>query len=119
MMMMLRKFDYVYRDENEAKYIASVSQVEIDPTYDFTVCVKNKVYTCIVDKLRSFEWKIHIVCVSESDISRRKNDLAELSSLDDVYWNADSINAELHDYNISSAIAQGIAEIYRRFKGSL
>ena len=117
--MMLRKFDYVYRDENEEKYIASVSQADIDPAYDFTVCVKNKTYTCIVDRLRSFEWRIHIVCVSESDISRRKNYLAELSSLDDVYWNADSIHAELQDYNISSAIAQGLAEIYRRVKGSL
>lgn len=116
MNMLLRKFDYVYKDENEKKHIACVSHATIEPTYDFTVEVGKSVYLCIVDHLMSDEWKINIVCVS--DEKDRQNYFAELSRLDDVFWNAESICQELHNYGVSKAIAQGLADIYHRFNGS-
>lgn len=64
----------------------------------------------------SNEWRINIVCVDDEE--NRQNYFSELSRLDDVFWNAERICQGLHDYGISRAIAQGLADIYYRFNGS-
>lgn len=114
--MLLRRFDYVYKDENEKKHIACVSRAAIESTYDFTVEVGKNVYLCIVDHLMSDEWKINIICTGDEE--NGQNYFSELGRLDDVFWNTEHIFQELHDYGISRAIAQGLADIYFRFNGS-
>ena len=114
--MNLRKFDYVYKDENDIKHIACVSHANIEPTYDFVIEIEHQIYTCIVDKLMSNEWRIEFFC--GSDTSSDRTHIAELATLDDVFWNAESICHEINNYSVSRAIAQGLADIYHRFKGS-
>lgn len=114
--MNLRKFDYVYKDQNDMKHIACITHATIEPTYDFVIELNHKVYACIVDKLMSNEWRIEFFC--GSDTSNDRTHIAELATLDDVFWNTESICREINDYATSRAIAQGIADIYHRFKGS-
>ena len=49
---------------------------------------------------------------------RSDNYFAELSTLDDVFWNADSIADVINDYSVASAIAQALADIDPRFLGN-
>lgn len=114
--MNLRKFDYVYKDEDDRKHIACVSHANIEPTYNLVIEVNNQIYTCIVDKEINGEWRIAFFCGSEYVTENLY--IAELATLDDVFWNAESICHEISNYSLSSAIAQGLADVYNRFKGS-
>lgn len=111
-MKKINNFEYVYLDEDENRYISSAKCIEIFPTFEFVVNVDNVHYTCVVDHAMSKEWKIVFFCSSQ------KTYCSELSNLDDVFWNTESIYTELRNYRISNAIAQAISDIYTRFKGS-
>ncbi len=101
-------FDYVYKDEDGQKRIAAINDIRINPSYDFTLNIDGKNYVCMVDKILGEEWSIDIICCRSTMKYQ-----AELSRLDDVYWNTDSIYFEIGDFDIASAIAQAISDVYR------
>lgn len=100
------KMDYIYKNEQNQKYVGEIAGLTITPYIDFNININGKDIWCQVDHILN-EWCIHFI---------REEKCTELSSLDDVFWNSEAIGEVFGNIEIGNKIAYALKMIYENNK---
>lgn len=94
--------DYIYKNSQGAKKVGEIKHFRI-LFYDFEIKSGNKDVSCQVYRTE-YEWQLKI----------NNNFEISLATLDDIYWNKNSINETVKNSELSSMIAYAINAIYQK-----
>lgn len=104
--------NFKYEDACGIKRNTEIAYIEVFPTFEYSVLVDDRCYSCTIEKVMSQVWNILIF-----DEKGRQYHTC-LYDYNDVEINTFQIFDELLDFNVSSAIAQSVKEIFNRYRGS-
>lgn len=102
----LMSLDYVYYNDNEnIKKIGEIEDIEIENLISFIIKIRGETLWCRIGK-GAYAWYIEII---------DRGIMAELATLDDEFWNSESIIRATKDYDTGIAIAKAIKVIYEKY----
>ena len=101
-----RNFNYTYTTDKDDIKVARLNEICFIPYITFNLVYKNEYILCHLDNILD-EWQISFPSKCKA---------APLATLDDVFWNRESIYDVLEDDELAQAISKAIFEIYREYQ---